>query len=326
MGKILTSLALAGVVALGIGGCKDANPEYWVKAEQNYLDIGKRFETKLEKGYLIKSIVWTRYPTCSQEVREKRELRNFPGNNECKVDGQWRYCGNLGEELDWTLVDDEDKVFNILHFYKHGCDKNIDVIYDSKVHKNFTIHNIKSYFRTETKGFERFRELSGAKLETEELFDRVNKLFENYKDELREGVDIELETQKWLDSLGKLYLDLETPDLPLIESGSTLKQVWTDNDLGNLGEARSEDTPYAIKGKINNISPSLSAIYTVKCNIVTDKILPQFTARLKPDGSFSGTVYLAPKKELTNIELILKTIEKTGRKSKEIGTFTLRIE
>lgn len=179
MGKILTSLLLAGTMALGIGGCIEgtdiSETAYGTKTEKKVSKITYKVDPQhsrliIERDEKESDIEWTRYPTCCQKLEQ-----GYSSLVLCLTDeGRGVIGRNLGENLWIFNRNDKDNV----SFDDFDCDGNVDRIYNSKLEQS------KSRFEPET----------------DELFKTANQYFSGYKNKLREGVNLEQETQKWLES------------------------------------------------------------------------------------------------------------------------------
>jgi hypothetical protein len=195
MGKILTTI-LAGAMAFGLNGCTWETGGSEIKSETNISEIKSVPETKIERlsepiyvvtpvqdrlivkreewnlnnTWMDNKINWSRYSTCCLKLKEPIEGDYSP---QCLTDTGWEKVHiEVGEELWIFNYNSKDDVA----FTDFDCDRKVDKMYNNRLGQH------KSRFEPGT----------------EELFKKADQYFFGYKNKLREGVDLELETKKWL--------------------------------------------------------------------------------------------------------------------------------
>lgn len=169
-------MALAGAMVVGAvsygkaGKNPGCAPGYTKQSNISELYVSRGECLHPDSIILDTLTAWTRFPTCCQKL-EVRE-----GYVQCLTDEGWtKQLGGIGEKL-FVSSYRHDK--DLVYFNDFDCDGHIDLIF------NFDLDKLKIRFEPGT----------------DELFKKADKLFLEYKDKLREGVDLELETKKWLDS------------------------------------------------------------------------------------------------------------------------------
>lgn len=188
--KKLIAMVLTGAMAFASTGCEliamglaelereeeteAKSPTYEIKYHNPLVVERCEYKLTTRSGRTISvkdnCIEWTRYPTCCENLQGYATPPLFW----CLTDeyGEVPAKNHFGEEL--QVINYHDYSIEIISFEDYDC---------GKVDKIFNFQSKK-------------RHLSRLESRTDELFQEANKRFLEYKNKIREGIDIEQEVQK----------------------------------------------------------------------------------------------------------------------------------